>query len=326
MTGDPAGRPSPGGSPETGPPGGDGPGTPSGRTYRVRHTTRYRYEPPVWASHTLAHLRPRTTPTQRVLGHDLSVSPPARRWSSTDAFGNGVDHLLVDTSHDTLEVTATSEVILRPPALPVGRWWDRPWPEVVEATATDSTPDGLEGRWCRLPSRHTPTGGAVAGFARDLFGTGRTLGEALGDLVTTIHREFRFDPSVTDVSTPVTEVLAHRHGVCQDFAHLTLAVLRSVGLGARYVSGYLETDPPPGSERLVGADASHAWVGVWLPGRGWVDLDPTNGLVSPDRHITVAWGRDYGDVAPLRGVVTGPPVTQHLEVAVDVVAVRPGTP
>jgi transglutaminase-like putative cysteine protease len=155
----------------------------------------------------------------------------------------------------------------------------------------------------------------------DAFSSGRPIVDALRALCLGIHATFEFDPHFSNVSTPLTEVLDARRGVCQDFAHVTLGCLRAVGVAARYVSGYIETVPPPGQERLIGADASHAWVSAWTPDAGWIDLDPTNGHLPANDHITVAWGRDYGDVIPVRGVMIGPSATQQLHVAVDVVRV-----
>ena len=155
-------------------------------------------------------------------------------------------------------------------------------------------------------------------YAAPSFPPGRPVVEAVTDLTTRIFTDFTFDPAFSDVSTPLAEVLDHRRGVCQDFAHLAIGCLRSVGLPARYVSGYIETEAPPGQPKLVGADASHAWCATYVPGWGWLDLDPTNDQVAPARHVTVAWGRDYRDVAPLRGVVVGPAAPQELAVAVDV--------
>jgi transglutaminase-like putative cysteine protease len=235
-----------------------------------------------------------------------------------DAFGNLSDHLTVEDPHDELRVVARSRITVWPAAPPPPPLWEQRWEDVAAATSVAREEHGLLARVCRLPSPFVQIDEPVREFAAASFLPGRAVGEALGALTERVFREFRFDPDVTVVSTPVAEVLEHRHGVCQDFAHLTIAALRSIGLGARYVSGYLETLPPPGQDKLLGADASHAWVGVYLPGGGWIDVDPTNGLVQPDRHLTVAWGRDYGDVTPLRGVVVGPAARQELTVSVDV--------
>jgi transglutaminase-like putative cysteine protease len=174
-----------------------------------------------------------------------------------------------------------------------------PWEEMCGGGAFD------EGTEFRYPSPYVEPAAVLAAFARRVFTGGRPLLSAAAALMHAIHDEFQFDPGATTITTPATRVLEERHGVCQDFAHLQIACLRSLGLPARYVSGYLLTDPPPGQPRLVGADASHAWLSVWCPRNGWVDLDPTNAVIPDSRHVSIAWGRDYGDVSPLRGVVLG---------------------
>ncbi len=288
------------------------------RRYRVTHRTTYSYDAAVASGHTIARLTPRSLPHQDVHASDVTAVPaPTLGRSHVDGFGNTVTYLALDVPHDHLEVTARSEVSVRSRPLPRGLW-DRPWEEAVPATAESDGPDGLLARLCRLDSPLVVRGPELVAFGAAELTPGRPLGEAVTALSHQIFSTFEFVPGATDVSTPVTEVVAERRGVCQDFAHLLLGALRAVGLGARYVSGYLETVPPAGQPRLVGADASHAWVGVFVPGFGWVDLDPTNGLVQPDRHVTVGWGRDYTDVVPVRGVVFGPPAEQHLTVSVDV--------
>lgn len=288
------------------------------RAYRVTHRTTYDYDTPVTAGHTIARLTPRQLSHQDVRGADVDASPaPDHRRSHVDGFGNTVTHLAVDRPHDHLEVVATSEVTVRSRALPAGLW-DAPWEDAVTATAVAAGANGLLARLCRLDSPQVTRGTDLAAFAATELTPRRPLGGAVTALSNRVFETFEFVPGATDVSTPVSDVLADRRGVCQDFAHLLLGAFRSVGLGARYVSGYLETAPPPGGPRLVGADASHAWVGIFVPGGGWVDLDPTNGLVQPDRHVTVGWGRDYTDVIPVRGVVFGPPAEQRLTVSVDV--------
>jgi len=291
------------------------------RHYRVTHRTTYAYDAPVAVGHTIARLTPRPLAHQDVHGSEVTAVPaPTHRRSHVDGFGNTVTYLAVDAPHDHLDVTATSEVTIRSRAQPTGLW-DRAWDEAVAVTAASDGDDGLLARLCRLDSPFVVRGPELAAFAATELTPGRPLGEAAAALSHRIFDTFEFVPGATDISTPVGEVLAHRRGVCQDFAHLLLGALRSLGLGARYVSGYLETEPPPGQPRLVGADASHAWVGLFVPGGGWVDLDPTNGLVQPDRHVTVGWGRDYTDVVPVRGVVFGPPAEQRLTVSVDVAPV-----
>jgi transglutaminase-like putative cysteine protease len=290
------------------------------RHYRVTHRTEYRYGQPV-VGHTITHVVPRSLSHQQVGEADVRVLPaPSHTHSHVDGLGNVVTYLAVDEPHDRLEVTATSEVEVDPRPAPAGAWLD-PWERSVSATRGDLSDDGLLARLCRLDSPLVQRHAGLRDFAAARFTPGRALGEAATALTTGIWQEFEFVPGATDVTTPVRQVLADRRGVCQDFAHLLVGALRSLGLGARYVSGYLETEPPAGLPRLAGADASHAWVGLYVPGEGWVDLDPTNGLVQPDRHITVGWGRDYTDVVPVRGVVFGPPAEQELTVSVDVVPI-----
>jgi transglutaminase-like putative cysteine protease len=288
------------------------------RQYRVTHRTEYRYGEPVVVGHTIARLVPRPLAHQRVTKTTIEVEPaPSHRHEHVDGFGNSVTYVAVDEPHDHLVITAGTDMEIDPPEQP-GDGWDDAWEAVVAAVTSDCSDDGLLGRICRLDSPLVERGPELAGFAAASFPPARPFGDAVTDLTGRIHREFEFVPGATDVTTPVLQVLDERRGVCQDFAHLLLGALRSTGLAARYVSGYLETRPPPGEERLVGADASHAWVSVLVPGWGWVDVDPTNGLVQPEHHVTVAWGRDYTDVAPVRGIVFGPPAEQELAVSVDV--------
>ena len=290
----------------------------------MTHRTAYRYDQPVEVSHTVARLTPRTLAHQHVLDAVVAVEPsPASIDAGTDGFGNVVTSVTVEDLHDHLVVTGRSDVVVQPRPLPAVEAWTAPWDDTVAAIGADRSPDGLLARQCRLDSPLVERHAELAAFAARSFTPGRPLGEAAIDLTRRMFAELDFVPGATQVSTPVLEVLATRRGVCQDFAHLLAGALRSLGLAARYVSGYLETEPPPGGERLLGADASHAWVGLYVPGGGWVDLDPTNGLVQPDRHVTVAWGRDYTDVAPVRGVLFGPPAEQTLEIAVDVAPLGP---
>ena len=287
------------------------------RRYQVTHRTEYRYGQPV-VGHTIARVVPRVLPHQRVSAPHVGVDPvPTHTRSHIDGLGNVVTYVALDDRHDRMAVTAMSHVEVDPRPLPGGAW-DRPWEEAVEAGAARRDEDGLLARLCRLDSPLVARHADLRALATASFTPGRALGDAATDVTVGIQRDFEFVPGATDVTTPVLQALAERRGVCQDFAHVLAGALRSIGLGARYVSGYLETEPPPGQTRLVGADASHAWVGLYVPGEGWVDLDPTNGLVQPDRHVTIGWGRDYTDVVPVRGVVFGPPADQELTVSVDV--------
>lgn len=288
--------------------------------YRISHRTVYRYGAPVSHCLNLAHLRPRDGGRQRCLEARLRVDPNPdleREWN--DFYGNWVWHFAVQRAHQTLAVTATSLVEVGPPPEPDPIARVMPWDQVPGHLQESRLEGEQDARQYLLASPFVPLAPELRDFAAPSFPPGRPLAEAVADLTGRIHREFAYDPEFSTVATPLTQVLAARRGVCQDFAHLGIACLRGFGLPARYVSGYLETLPPPGRAKLQGSDASHAWFATYLPGCGWVDFDPTNDMPAGERHITVAWGRDYGDVAPLRGVVTGG--GEHtLEVAVDVVA------
>lgn len=286
--------------------------------YRVIHRTCYQYASPVTVSHHLAHLAPRALPTQICPWHRLEISPvPVARSSFADAHGNLTTYFEVEGAHEALTVTSTSFVEVR--ASPAREAETTPpWEEICRACdAPKLTAEATAGEF-RFASPMVPLGLDFADYARPSFPPHRPVLAGVVDFISRIHAEFRFDTRATDVATPVGEVLANRAGVCQDFAHLALACLRSLGLPARYVSGYLETLPPPGQAKLVGADASHAWIAVYC-GReaGWIDADPTNNLLPGARHVTVAWGRDFSDVSPLRGVTIGAG-DQSLAVSVDV--------
>jgi len=284
--------------------------------YRVSHTTEYRYSAQVINGHTVAHLRPRQTPTQSVVSSEVTTSPPADHADEyLDAFGNHVSYRAVEQVHDQLVVTGVYEVDLTTPEQLL---WSPPWEELRGIVATDGSANGLLARMCSIQSTFVTPSADLARFASWSFLPGRAFHDAVIDLSHRIYTEFVFDPGFTDVSTPLTDVLTHRRGVCQDFAHLAIGSIRSLGLPARYVSGYIENEPPPGHVKLVGADASHAWCSVYIPGWGWLDVDPTNDQAPPMSHVTVGWGRDYADVAPVRGVVFGSPATQDLSVAVEV--------
>jgi transglutaminase-like putative cysteine protease len=284
--------------------------------YRVRHTTEYRYSAQVINGHTVAHLRPRATPTQTMLESEVTTIPAADHADEyLDVFGNPVSYRAVEQVHDQLVVVASSEVEVVPA---VELLWSPPWEEVRSIVATDGSPDGLLARMCSIESTFVTPSADLARFASWSFLPGRPFHEAVVDLSHRIFAEFAFDPGFSDVSTPLADVLTFRRGVCQDFAHLAIGTMRSLGLPARYVSGYVENAPLPGEPKMVGADASHAWCAVYVPGWGWLDVDPTNDQVPPRFHVTVGWGRDYADVAPVRGVVFGSPASQELSVAVEV--------
>ncbi|QTN31621.1 transglutaminase family protein [Akkermansiaceae bacterium] len=286
--------------------------------YKVTHRTRYVYEGVVTVSHHLARLAPRFLPGQRCPWHVIEIVPePVGRSRHNDVYGNVTTYFECEGAHGELEVTARSLVEVLPTARPEPSSTP-PWETIRDAAGADKLTPGTEAGAFRFSSPMVPLGDEFAGYANADFPPGRPILEAASALMNRIHREFDFNPAATDVATPVAEVLQKKAGVCQDFAHVMLACLRSLGLPARYVSGYLETLPPPGQKRLTGADASHAWVSIFCgETAGWIDADPTNDLLPGERHITVAWGRDFSDVSPLRGVTLGAG-GQSLTVEVDV--------
>jgi transglutaminase-like putative cysteine protease len=273
--------------------------------YVVMHRTCYRYAWPVTLSRQLLHLTPRDTLRQSTVSHRIDVAPqPVERESRIDYFGNVVEQLTIAQTHDTLEVSShaivdvTSDDDARPLASP-------PWEHVRDRLRQVGTAPLLEPCQFLYASPHVEPSVALARYARLDFHRGRPMLEATLGLMRRIHRDFEFDPEATTVSTPLETLLREKRGVCQDLAHFMIGCLRSLGLPARYVSGYLLTEPPPGQKRLVGADASHAWVSVFCPGPGWLDVDPTNCVQPGNQHITLAWGRDFSDVTPMRGVILG---------------------
>jgi transglutaminase-like putative cysteine protease len=286
--------------------------------YHVSHTTAYRYSEPVPLGHNETHLTPRRFARQECPGNQLLVRPlPAILETWTDYFGNLVSFFALEEDHEELTVTSTSTVDVFPPVYPAAASTPA-WETVRAALAEPRDAESLAAVLFRFDSPYVRRHRRLAEYAAVSFTAGRPLLEAALDLTGRIHREFKYDRTATRVNTPILEVFENRHGVCQDFAHLQLACLRSIGLAVRYVSGYLSTDPPPGQPRLIGADASHAWLSLFCPGAGWLDLDPTNNQMPGLRHVTIAWGRDYGDVCPIKGVFVGG--GQHsMSVAVDVI-------
>lgn len=288
--------------------------------FRVSHRTTYTYDGPVSVSFGEAHLLPRDTTTQRVRSAQLSIEPiPGQMRERRDYFGNRTHYFELAAEHARLVVTATSEVEVTRADTASQLLADQPWESVRDRlTGGPADAELVAAREFTLDSPQAPATRAAAAYAVPSFRPGRSILDAVADLSTRIHRHFEFRSGATTVGTPVDHVLARRRGVCQDFAHITISALRSFGLAARYVSGYLETDPPPGQPKLQGADVSHAWPSVYVPDIGWVDIDPTNDQFVGDRYVTTAWGRDYGDVAPLKGVIFTDGDTQSLQVNVDV--------
>lgn len=273
--------------------------------YRVRHETRYAYAEPVDLGRHMLHLLPRDLPGQRVVSAALAADPaPTARAEGADHFGNRVTWMALDRPHAAfrLGLEAVVEVAFPapPPADATPAW------EQVAAAALAGGAAGWEAAEFAFASPLAPADAGAGAYAARSFPPGRAVLAGLLELTSRIRRDFAFRPGVTTVATPVARVLAQRAGVCQDFTHLMIAGLRALGLPARYVSGYLRTRPPPGQAARQGVDQSHAWVGCWLgPAQGWVDLDPTNDLVVRDEHVVLGWGRDYGDISPVRGIILG---------------------
>jgi len=273
--------------------------------YRIHHETEYDYAEPVDLASHLLHLTPRALPHQRVRDSRLTITPePGRISAARDYFGNDAHWLFLDHPHGRFSVLLEAEVEVAFPAPPLDA--DTPPWEEVAAIARHGGSLGWQAAEFAFGSDLAPAHPEVGAYAAESFPPGRPILAGLRDLCARIYRDFTFRPGVTTIQTPVERVLAQREGVCQDFTHLMISGLRALGLPARYVSGYLRTRPPPGMAARRGADQSHAWVSAWTgPAHGWVDLDPTNDLLVSDEHVVLAWGRDFGDVSPLRGVILG---------------------
>lgn len=273
--------------------------------YRVTHTTTYHYSEPASLSQNELYLTPRTTTRQQALQSQLQFAPePQYLHRRIDYFGNIAHVFMVQQPHSQLSLTATSVVRTARASL-LQRSASMPWEETGRRLRAHATPQDLEAYQYVFASPMISAIPGVRQYALPSFPPGKPTIAGGKDLMRRIFTEFTYDKTASTVETPVAQVLAERRGVCQDFAHLAIACLRSLGLAARYVSGYLETLPPPGAPKLVGADASHAWISLYVPDEGWVDLDPTNNVMPGESHITLAWGRDYSDVAPVKGVVMG---------------------
>ena len=284
---------------------------------RITHKTTYRYGETASTSHHEARLTPRASENQRTLTHELEILPePTVRRGRLDFFGNKTTYFGLTEPHQQLQIEARSlvEVTLRSDIDCAG---SPAWETVCTRLRSDRRRDTLQAYQMAFESTHVRFSEELIEYAATAFEPSRPILSVAQALMHKIHAEFRYDPNATDVNTGLDVVLEKRRGVCQDFAHLLAGCLRSRGLAARYVSGYLLTQPPPGKPRLVGADASHAWVSVWVPEQGWIDFDPTNDLIPGEQHVTLAYGRDFSDVTPVRGVILGG--GQHtIQVAVDV--------
>jgi transglutaminase-like putative cysteine protease len=285
--------------------------------FRIVHRTNYRYNAPVSRARNEAHLRPRDTDVQQCLTSELVVEPTPTSWTErTDFFGNPVVSFAVDGPFEELTITSSSSVsVAANERMPTS---GPAWELARDSLDQDLSPDMLAAREFCFESPLVPLSVAIRAYAERSFPAGRPLVDAVSDLTDRIFEDFVYDPGFTTVTTPIEDVLRFRRGVCQDFAHLAIGCIRSMGLAARYVSGYLETAPPPGGERTIGADASHAWLAVFVPGGGWLDVDPTNDQIVGTSYVTTAWGRDYSDVSPLKGIVFGGGNSHALDVSVDV--------
>ncbi len=305
--------------------------------YRITHTTIYHYSQPVGLCQNEARLQPRNFWRQQCHNSRFDITPTAMDFRERlDYFGNRVTYFAIQHPHTQLMVTAISEVTIFPRQSSLDLFNQITWeqtrnllqetqmqtqsqsqPGQIQLQNQDQTPEILDARQYVLDSSMVTVTPELADYAQNSFLPDRPLVDVVRDLMQRIYKDFTYDPTFTTIATPLSEVLGFRRGVCQDFAHLAIGCLRAYGMASRYISGYVETLPEPGKQRLVGADASHAWFSVYVPGTGWMDFDPTNNTVPLDQHITLAWGRDYADVTPLKGIAFGG--GQHsLSVSVDV--------
>lgn len=292
------------------------------KQYRVWHRTAYTYSKSVQDSVGLFHLTPRSLPWQEVASAAITVDPvPGDYEPDVDYFGNSATYFHLTDPHPQLTIESTSDVTVHEPVYDPDAV-ARPWEDARPLLRPD-----LPGAWAAteyaLESARVRHAEEATAYAAESLTPGRPIGEAATDLMQRIFRDFDYDKTATTVTSTVADAFRKRAGVCQDFAHVALACLRGHGIAARYVSGYLATQPPPGKQRVFGADASHAWVAVWLPGTDeWLAIDPTNNQWANDRYVTVAWGRDYGDVSPVKGIIFTKAKTSTLRVSVDVAPIE----
>ncbi len=286
--------------------------------YRIIHTTEYTYAGAISLCHNIAMLIPRDTEKQLRKKTTINISPePDVIREYEDFFGNKVLYFAIQHQHKKLSVTVTNEIEKQiQPAPAISLYGNIAW-EAARLQLFEPNTDYIESRQFIPETSMTTIDDQITWYALQSFSPNRPVFEAAKDLMHRIFRDFKFDPDFSTVSTPVTEVMRLKRGVCQDFAHLAIACLRSIGLPARYVSGYIETLPPPGKEKLVGVDASHAWFSIFIPNLGWMDFDPTNNQIPGDQHITIGWGRDYSDITPLKGIILSSG-SHKLRVSVDV--------
>jgi transglutaminase-like putative cysteine protease len=285
--------------------------------YRIVHRTLYDYTAPVTVSHHVARLEPRVTDAQERVSFAMEISPePALRKERRDYFGNQLRFFSIQEAHRKLEITSTSRVTVRT-AKEKAPESTTAWTEAAQLFRDPVSPEVVEPYQFVFDSPQVRASFDLFDYAQESFPKDAPVLAGARDLTRRIYEDFKYDPKATTVATQLEEVMKTRRGVCQDFAHLGIACLRSLGLPARYVSGYLRTRPPEGKERLVGTDASHAWFSVFCPGTGWRDFDPTNNVEPAEEHITIAFGRDFGDVSPVAGIITGGG-RHEVKVSVDV--------
>jgi transglutaminase-like putative cysteine protease len=289
--------------------------------FLVKHVTHYKYSARVTRCYNLANVIPRDTARQHCVKNRIVLSPlPATTHKRTDYFGNRTFHFEIQKPHTELIITAESEVQITVKEQALNLDLGISYHEALETLGKANTQDTIEAREFLLNSPMIECSEALADYARPSFASDRSLKSCVSELTTRIFKEFDYDPQFSTIATPLTEVLKHKKGVCQDFAHLQVGCLRSMGIPAKYVSGYIETLPKPGEKKLVGADATHAWIAYFCPQEGWIEFDPTNDVLadSDGQHIVTAFGRDYYDVTPVKGVIFGGGESPVLSVSVDV--------
>ncbi len=290
--------------------------------YQITHITEYEYFQPIAICHNIAKLLVRNTSDQQSIKTNINISPEPDRISEyVDFFGNKVLYFAIQQEHKKLTVSIQSiiEKTISSP-IQVNIYSDLAWNE-IPALLLDVTPEHITAKQFISETDYTKTSSEIHEYALKSFINGRSFFESTKELMQRIYTDFEFKPGSTNVTTPLIEVMKERKGVCQDFAHLAIACVRSVGLPARYVSGYIETAAPEGKEKLFGVDASHAWFSIYIPNTGWIDFDPTNNIIPSQQHITIGWGRDYADITPLKGVIVSSG-KHKLSVSVDVRIIR----
>jgi transglutaminase-like putative cysteine protease len=285
--------------------------------YSVEHTTKYQYHEQVSLCHNIAALTPRNTDKQICKSFNIIISPlPDILEEHTDFFGNKLYYFVVEQEHEELTVTVKSQIEKIAGADTKAPYPYQSWEDVKDMLLA-STGELMDEKQFTNPTEITAATNEIKNYAAQSFTTGKPLYEAVYHLINRIYTDFRFTPGFTTISTPLSVVMKEKKGVCQDFAHLAISCIHSMGLSARYISGYLETLAPAGKEKLTGVDASHAWIAVFIPGMGWVDFDPTNNQLATEQYITIGWGRDYFDIIPLKGVIVSSS-SHELSVSVDV--------